>query len=102
MPARLPDISLRLGLGNPAVSDGSSVMKASNAEELYVRISADHALTQSLFRQALQDPTGSLERIVELGQAFDLPVTAQEVRSYIASLDDIDSKQWLMKARGGL
>ena len=39
---------------------------------------------------------------MELGQAFDLPVTVQEVRSYIATLDDIDSKQWLVKARGGL
>jgi hypothetical protein len=77
-------------------------INASNAEELYARISSDQALTQSLFRQALQDPSGSLERIVELGQAFDLPVTVQEVRSYIATLDDIDSKQWLMKARGGL
>ena len=77
-------------------------INASNAEELYARISSDQALTQSLFRQALQDPTGSLERIVELGQAFDLPVTVQEVRSYLATLDDIDSKQWLVQARGGL
>ena len=77
-------------------------INASNAEELYARISSDQALTPSLFRPALQDPSGSLERIVELGQAFDLPVTVQEVRSYIATLDDIDSKQWLVKARGGL
>ncbi|MEB3209374.1 MAG: hypothetical protein VKK63_10720 [Synechococcus sp.] len=81
---------------------GQAHINASNAAELYARISSDQALTQSLFRQALQDPTGSLERIVELGQAFDLPVTVQEVRNYIATLDDIDSKQWLVKARGGL
>jgi len=83
-------------------ASGQANIYASNAEELYARISSDQALTQSLFRQALQDPSGSLERIVELGQAFDLPVTVQEVRSYIATLDDIDSKQWLVKARGGL
>ena len=82
-------------------SDQANI-NTSNAEELYARISSDQALTQSLFRQALQDPSGSLERIVELGQAFELPVTVQEVRSYIATLDDIDSKQWLVKARGGL
>jgi hypothetical protein len=29
-------------------------------------------------------------------------VTTEEVRSHIASLDDSDSKQWLLKARGGL
>jgi hypothetical protein len=77
-------------------------MTASNAEQLYGRISSDQALTQSLFRQALQDPSGSLARIVELGQAFNLPVTVQEVRSYIATLEDSDSKQWLVQARGGL
>jgi len=73
-----------------------------NAAQLYGRISADPELTQSLFRQALQDPNGAVGRIVELGAAFNLPVTAEEVRRYVASLDDCDSKQWLVKARGGL
>jgi hypothetical protein len=77
-------------------------LHSSHAAELYGRISTDHSLTQALFRQALQDPHGAVQRIVELGQQFNLPVTAQEVRSYILSLDDSDSKQWLVKARGGL
>ncbi|MEX0588177.1 MAG: hypothetical protein WD136_02875 [Cyanobium sp.] len=77
-------------------------MEASNAAELYGRISADHALTQALFRQALQDPQGAVGRIVELGREYDLPVSAEEVRSFVVNLDDGDSKQWLMKARGGL
>ncbi len=75
---------------------------ASHAAALYDRISSDQALTQALFRQALQDPTGAVQQIVALGQEFGLPVTAQEVRHHIASLDDSDSKQWLLKARGGL
>jgi len=73
-----------------------------NAAELYQRISADPELTQALFRQALQDPSGALRRIVDLGLEHNLPVTAEEVRAHIASLDDAASKQWLLKARGGL
>lgn len=73
-----------------------------NAAALYNRISADHELTQALFRQALQDPKGTLVMIVELGKAAGLPVTPDEVKAHIGSLDDAASKQWLIKARGGL
>jgi hypothetical protein len=69
---------------------------------LYSKISADEVLTQALFRQALQDPNGTLARIVEIGAALGLPVSVQEVRAHIATLDDLDTKQWLLKARGGL
>ena len=78
------------------------LLHASNAAELYAQISADHDLTQALFRQALQDPSGAIRRIIELGQQFGLPVSSQEIRTYISSLDDSVSKQWLVKARGGL
>ena len=74
----------------------------SNASQLYARISADAALTQELFRQALQDPSGALQRIVALGEAEGLPVSVDEVKAHIASLEDGDTKQWLLKARGGL
>ena len=77
-------------------------LHANNAAELYAQISADHELTQALFRQALQDPSGAISRIIELGQQFGLPVTSQEIRTYISTLDDSVSKQWLVKARGGL
>jgi hypothetical protein len=77
-------------------------LHANNAAELYARISADHDLTQALFRQALQDPSGAISRIIDLGQQFGLPVSSQEIRTYISSLDDSVSKQWLVKARGGL
>ena len=84
----------------PGGSSGNTA--SSNAAELYNLISADGALTQDLFRQALQDPSGALSRIVELGNQHNLPVTADEVRAHIAALDDGASKQWLLKARGGL
>lgn len=74
----------------------------SNAAALYARISADSELTQALFRQALQDPSGALSRIVALGQELGLPVSREEVKAHVASLDDPASKQWLLKARGGL
>lgn len=77
-------------------------MSAGNAPALYERIRSDHSLTQELFRQALQDPSGALDRIVALGQEYGLPVSREEVRSHVASLDDSASKQWLLKARGGL
>jgi hypothetical protein len=73
-----------------------------HAAELYGRISADPDLTQSLFRQALQDPIGAINRIVAIGKTDGLPVSADQVRAHIASLDDQSTKQWLIKARGGL
>jgi hypothetical protein len=86
-----------------ASNDGAGrPLQASHAAELYGRISSDHALTQALFRQALQDPSGALDQIVALGLEFNLPVSREEVRSHVASLDDSASKRWLLKARGGL
>ena len=76
-------------------------MAETNAARLYERIRADEALTQSLFRQALQDPKGTVNRIIALGTDWDLPVTEAAVRDHLASLDD-ETKQWLIKARGGL
>ncbi|MEB3302449.1 MAG: hypothetical protein VKN56_10830 [Cyanobacteriota bacterium] len=77
-------------------------MSSTNAAELYAKISEDTELTQSLFRQALQDPSGALRRIVEIGADQGLVVSAEEVRDYISGLDDNATKQWLLKARGGL
>lgn len=77
-------------------------MSAANAAALYARISEDSTLTQSLFRQALQDPTGALSRIVQIGDELGLPVTSEEVRVHISTLEDGATKQWLLKARGGL
>ena len=75
---------------------------ASNAASLYARISSNPEQTQALFRQALQDPNGAMTSICSLGDALGLPVTAQEVRDHLATLDDEESQRWLIKARGGL
>ena len=75
---------------------------ASNAASLYARISSNSEQTQALFRQALQDPNGAMASICILGDELGLPVSAQEVHEHLASLDDEDSKRWLVKARGGL
>ncbi len=75
---------------------------SNNAAELYKRIQANPEHTQILFRQALQDPQGALQAICQLGESIGLPVTADEVKDYLAGLDDFDTKQWLVKARGGL
>lgn len=77
-------------------------MPPDNAAELYKRISEDPELTNALFKQALQDPSGALGRIVEIGAAQGLPVDPEDVKAHIASLDDGATKQWLIKARGGL
>ena len=74
----------------------------SNAEQLYQRIQKDPDHTQVLFRQALQDPQGALDAICDLGDSVGLPVTPEEVKAYLASIDDGPTKQWLIKARGGL
>ena len=73
-----------------------------NAASLYQRISQDPDLTQALFRQALQNPSGTLEQICRLGDGWGLPVSVEQVKAHIRSLDDAGSKQWLLKARGGL
>jgi hypothetical protein len=75
---------------------------AQNAAKLYGLISADPELTQSLFRQALQDPSGALARIVAIGADQGLVVSPEDVTNHLAGLDDSSTKQWLLKARGGL
>ena len=74
----------------------------SNAAELYAKIEQDRDLTRALFRQALQNPDGAIEAICQVGESMSLPVTNNEVKAFISSLDDDLSKQWLVKARGGL
>jgi hypothetical protein len=75
--------------------------ETANAAALYERIRQDDALTQSLFRQALQDPKGTLARIVALGSDWNLPVSEHAIISHLASLED-DTKNWGVKARGAL
>ncbi len=86
-------------------ADGTSSAhgtSSDNAASLYDRISQDPDLTQALFRQALQNPSGTLEQICRLGDGWGLPVSVEQVKAHIRSLDDAGSKQWLLKARGGL
>ena len=75
---------------------------ASNAAELYARISSNQEQTQALFRQALQDPSGAMQSICAIGETLGLPVTAEDVKSHLNSLDDSETNQWVVKARGGL
>ena len=74
----------------------------SNAAELYAKIEQDRDMTRALFRQALQNPEGAIQAICQVGEEMNLPVTHDEVKAFISSLDDDLSKQWLVKARGGL
>ena len=73
-----------------------------NSSALYALIQQDEKLVQTLFRQALQDPQGALQAICELGEKNGLPVSEEEVKAYVSNLGDEDTKQWLIKARGGL
>ena len=73
-----------------------------NAAELYKLINSDPNKKQDLFRQALQNPKGAMEAICSLGNEVNLPVTSEEVKEYLSTVDDFETKQWLIKARGGL
>jgi len=73
-----------------------------NAAELYKLINADPGRKQDLFRQALQNPKGAMQAICALGNEMNLPVTSEEVKEYLSTIDDSETKQWLIKARGGL
>ena len=73
-----------------------------NAAELYKLINSQPNKKQDLFRQALQNPKGAMQAICALGNEMNLPVTADEVKEYLSTIDDLETKQWLIKARGGL
>ncbi len=75
---------------------------SSNASKLYQYIKNNPEHSQALFRQALQDPHGALEAICDLGRNLELPVTAEEVKAHLETIDDEQTKQWVIKARGGL
>ena len=75
---------------------------SSNAAELYKLINSDPEKKQDLFRQALQNPKGAMQAICSLGNEMNLPVTPEEVKEYLSTIDDLDTKQWLIKARGGM
>ncbi len=75
---------------------------SSNAAELYKLINANPEKKQDLFRQALQNPKGALQAICILGNEMNLPVTQEEVKEYLSTIDDLETKQWIVKARGGL
>ncbi|HHG2224498.1 TPA: hypothetical protein Q4A38_10595 [Synechococcus sp. WH 5701] len=74
---------------------------AANTAALYERIQGDEALTQALFRQALQIPKArsSASSPWEPNSIFPSPKRRSAASG---SLDDLESKQWLIKARGGL
>ena len=73
-----------------------------NAAELYKLINSDPKKKQDLFRQALQNPKGAIQSIREFGIEMNLPVTSEEIKEYLTTIDDYETKQWLIKARGGL
>ena len=75
---------------------------SSNAAELYKLINSDPERKKGLFRQALQNPKGAMQAICALGNEMNLPVTSEEVKEYLSTIDDLETKQWLIKARGGL
>ena len=74
----------------------------SNAEKLYKKIAEDSKKKQSLFLMALNNPKLALDKICEIGKELDIKVTKEEVIEYLTTLDDEQTKLWLIKARGGL
>ena len=72
------------------------------SHQLYDVIRQDGQLTASLYRQALNDPGGTVKRLVALAAERGLSVSAEEVRRFVARLEDPGSRRWLDKARGGL
>tara|TARA_B100000941_G_C28375074_1_gene484230 strand:- start:480 stop:710 length:231 start_codon:yes stop_codon:yes gene_type:complete len=74
----------------------------SNAEKLYDLIAKDPKKKQSLFLIALTNPKSALEKICEIGNELNIKVTKEEVIEYLTTLDDEQTKLWLIKARGGL
>ena len=74
----------------------------SNVEKLYNLIADDSKKKQSLFLMALNNPKSALDKICEIGNEVDIPVTKEEVMEYLSTVDEEATKLWLIKARGGL
>ena len=72
------------------------------AQALYDIVRSDAQLTRSLFRQALQDPQGTLDQLVAIAEAKGVSISRQEIRDYLNDSADDATRQWLIKARGGL
>ncbi len=77
-------------------------MAHDQAQALYDLVRSDAQLTRALFRQALQDPQGTLDQLVAIGESQGMQVSREDIRSYLDSSADDATKQWLIKARGGL
>ena len=75
---------------------------ASNAEKLYKLIDEDNEKKQSLFRIALTNPKSALDKICAIGDELDLKVSKEEVIQYLSTVEDEQTKLWLIKVRGGL
>ena len=73
-----------------------------NAEKLYKIISEDKEKKQSLFRTALTNPQSALEEICKIGEELNIKVSKKEVIEHLSTLDDVQTKLWLIKVRGGL
>ena len=74
----------------------------SNAAKLYNLIAEDTKKKQSLFLITLNNPKAALDKICEIGKELNIQVTKQEVIEYLMTVDDEQTKLWLIKARGGL
>jgi len=77
-------------------------MAHDQSQALYDLVRSDAQLTRALFRQALQDPQGTLDQLVAIGESQGMQVSREDIRSYLDSSADDATKQWLIKARGGL
>ena len=77
-------------------------LMTSNAEKLYKLIAEDSKKKNELFLMALNNPKSALDKICAIGTEFDIKVTKEEVIQYLTTLDDEQTKLWLIKARGGL
>ena len=73
-----------------------------NAEKLYKIISEDKEKKQDLFRIALTNPKSALDEICKIGEDLNIKVSKGEVIEYLSTLDDMQTKLWLIKVRGGL
>ncbi len=73
-----------------------------NAEKLYKIIAEDKKKKQDLFRTALTNPKSALDKICQIGEELNIKVSKDEVIQYLSTLEDEETKLWLIKVRGGL
>ena len=101
-PGSLEDVGRFSGASMKKDHRGAQLIRLLSIPQADGTFREDADLTRDLFRQALQDPQGTLQRLVAIAGERGLEVNAEDVQHFLQDEAPNGDGQWLLKARGGL